>query len=196
MAQIVKRYPDCPMGKPQGVPTYDYLFKSIIFQQLSGKAAQSIYNSVVSFFGGKLPLPEELLDISPDILRSLGVARMKALFLKSLSEYCLAKELPSHSQLLKMSEEEIRERLLKIKGVGNWTVDMLLMFNLGLPDIFPASDLGIQKGHALLTGKERLSPTELAKEAQVWSPYRSYAAWYLWRLADSGGMDDLWRDKP
>ena len=183
MASLIESHPDCPMGRPRGVQTYSYLFKTILFQQLSTKAGQAIYNRVVHFFGGELPSPEVVLDTAPKSLSQLGVSTQKVNYLKGLSERTLVGELPNFSELMEMPDVTIREKLLKIKGVGNWTVDMLLMFNLGRPDIFPSLDLAIQKGHSILTG-QRHTPRELAEKVAAWSPWRSYGAWYLWLLVD------------
>jgi DNA-3-methyladenine glycosylase II len=181
-----------------GTP-FTSLLESILYQQLHGKAAATIHKRVLDLYGESDPAPQALIDTPDDILRACGVSGNKIKALKDLAARTLDGTVPTHKAILKMSDEEIVERLTQVRGIGPWTVEMLLIFRLGRPDVLPVTDYGVRKGFALtflrrprkdpalappVTAEELPEPEVMLKRAKRWSPYRSVAAWYLWRACD------------
>jgi len=163
---------------------YVSLVRAIIYQQLSGKAAGTIYSRFLNFYSNQHPKTNELISTPHEDLRSVGLSNRKAEYIKSIAVF-FEQTAYTNSDFEKMSEDEIRSHLIKIRGVGHWTIDMFLMFTLNRLDIFPVLDLGVQKGFAKMFNLKNL-PTEnsMLKEAEKWKPYRSIAAHYFWRIAD------------
>jgi len=162
------------------------LLESIAHQQLAGAAARAIWNRVLALFEDQLPRPERILALSEEHLRGAGLSRSKALSMKDIAATAIAGQLPDAQRIMKMSELEILEQLTKIRGVGPWTVDMLLILTLRRPDIMPLTDYGVRKGFQVLYRKRSLpTPKQLSKGAERWRPYRTAAALYLWRIADA-----------
>ena len=164
---------------------YESLVRSIIYQQLSGKAASIIYKRFLDLFVFDIyPKPKDVLAVSIETLRSLGLSYQKVNYIRDLSEKW-QDETINLTNLDSMTDEEISSELIKVKGIGQWTADMFLMFTLGRPDVFPFGDLGIQKGVMIITNMNRL-PTqkEMERKTKKWQPYRTVAAWYLWKLVD------------
>jgi 3-methyladenine DNA glycosylase/8-oxoguanine DNA glycosylase len=166
---------------------FEALAEAIVYQQLSGKAAATIYGRVCALFPRTpgAPTPRNILRASDDKLRSAGLSRPKMLALRDLARRADAGELPSLAEVHRMDDQEVIERLTQVRGIGRWTVEMLLIFRLGRPDILPADDYGIRKGFAV-TFRKRELPTrdELEKRGTRWQPYRTVASWYLWRALD------------
>ena len=162
------------------------LAESIVYQQLTGKAAATIHGRLIGLFRPARRLrPESLLEASDDQLRSAGLSRGKVAALRDLALKSLDGTVPAMAQLQRMENEEIIERLTSIRGIGPWTVEMLLIFRLGRPDVLPETDYGVRKGFARAFRKRKLpTPVQLAKHGKRWAPYRSVAAWYLWRAGD------------
>jgi O-6-methylguanine DNA methyltransferase len=162
------------------------LVRSVTYQQLSGKAAGTIYGRLCALFanpeGG--PTAEELLRLTDEQLRAAGVSRNKILSMRDLAARQLAGEIPTLAEARRMGDEELVERLLPVRGIGRWTVEMLLMFRLGRPDVLPTTDLGIRNGFARAFGGELPLPAEIAERGERWRPYRTVASWYLWRAAE------------
>jgi DNA-3-methyladenine glycosylase II len=168
-------------GPPEAARNSDpflALSKALVYQQLSGAAATTIWRRLGALFPGGEPCPEHLTALSDEELRTAGVSRQKAGYLRSLADAYNSGAVPR--SLAHLSDDEIRAVLLPIKGIGPWSVDMFLMFDLGRLDVWPTGDLGIQKAVSRLVGKP-LKPRELEPIAEPWRPYRSVAAWYLWR---------------
>lgn len=165
---------------------YPSLGRAILFQQLSTKAAQTIYQRVVDLTpGAEFPSPEAMLGLTEETLRQAGVSRPKIRALKDLAERAHQGELPQGARLQVLPDTELIRILTQVRGVGRWTVEMLLIFGLGRLDVFPADDLGVRKGFQILRGLEELpSPKELTREGVAFGPYRSLAAWYLWRATE------------
>ena len=164
---------------------YGALLRSIVGQQLSTKAARSIYLRVTELFGGSTPSPEELLAMDPEKLRGAGLSRAKVDYMRSLAEHVLSGELEL-DRLDKLSDEDISAELVAVKGIGQWSADMFLIFHLGRPDVLPVGDLGVRRAAAEAYGlKEYPSPKELTKLAEPWRPFRSLASLYLWRSLDA-----------
>ena len=167
------------------------LSRAIVYQQLSGKAAGTIYDRFSALFSCGEPNATDLMDIKHQELRSVGLSNNKALSVADLAEKCCSGELPSRRKMLAMEDQEIIDNLVAVRGIGPWTVQMFLMFNLGRPDVLPATDLGVQKGFQALYGHEELPPPQaLLDHGECWRPYRSVASWYLWRAADTVLMGD------
>jgi 3-methyladenine DNA glycosylase/8-oxoguanine DNA glycosylase len=162
------------------------LVESIVYQQLHGRAASLILGRVLALFRPRrFPRPEDLLAESVRKLRGAGLSRAKTAALRDLSAKALDGTVPSLAKLQKMSDDEIVERLTAVRGVGRWTVEMLLIFRLGRPDVLPVDDYGVRKGFMLFRGLRELpSPRELAAYGERWRPYRSVASWYLWRALE------------
>lgn len=164
---------------------YESLIRSIVYQQLSGKAASIIYERFLDLFVFDIyPEPKDILAVSIETLRSSGLSYQKVNYIRDLSEKWQDGTV-NLSDIDSMTDEEISSELIKVKGIGQWTADMFLMFTLGRPDVFPFGDLGIQKGVMILTNMNRL-PTqkEMERKTKKWQPYRTVAAWYLWKLVD------------
>ncbi len=163
------------------------LAEAIVYQQLSGKAAATIYARLCALFprAHEGPTPRQILRATEERLRSAGLSRTKTLSLKDLARRTAAGELPTLAETRKMDNDAIIERLTAVRGIGRWTVEMLLMFRLGRPDVLPVDDYGIQKGFAAAFKKRELpSPKEVARRGERWKPYRTLASWYLWRAAE------------
>jgi DNA-3-methyladenine glycosylase II len=169
------------------VRPFDALAESIAYQQLSGKAAATIWRRVREIFPRRKYLNPKLVVETPDeTFRAAGLSRSKVAALKDLAAKTLDGTVPSGRQLARMSNEEIIERLIKVRGIGRWTVEMLLLFHLGRPDVWPVTDYGVRKGFAKTFGRRKLpTPKQLLKFGEKCRPYRSVAAWYFWRALDA-----------
>jgi DNA-3-methyladenine glycosylase II len=168
------------------VRPYEALAESIAYQQLSGKAAATIWGRVRALYPRRKKLDPKLVLATPDeSLRAAGLSWSKIAALKDLSAKALDGTIPTARALLRMTDEEIIERLTTVRGIGRWTVEMLLLFDLGRPDVWPVADYGVQKGFAKTFGKRKLpAPKQLMKFGEKFRPYRSVAAWYFWRALD------------
>ncbi len=165
------------------------LAEAIVYQQLAGKAAATIYARVCSLFprAHEGPTAEKILRVSDQKLRGAGLSRSKVLSLRDLARRAKAGEIPTLAELQRMDDDAIVERLTEVRGIGRWTVQMLLMLRLGRPDVLPVDDYGVRKGFAVAFRKRALpTPRELAQRGARWAPYRSVASWYLWRAAERG----------
>jgi DNA-3-methyladenine glycosylase II len=166
--------------------TVDSLARSILYQQLSGKAAATIVGRVEEACGSRKLTCAALGSIDDARMRACGVSGNKTLALRDLAARSLSGEVPSQRELSSLHHDEIIERLTAVRGIGRWTVEMLLMFRLGRPDILPVDDLGVRKGAQVLDRLEEMPrPKELAARGERWGPYRTLAGLYLWRIADS-----------
>lgn len=164
---------------------FEALARSIIYQQLSGKAAGTILGRVKELFPRNRIKPDLVLEMREEDLRGAGMSRNKVAAFRDLSEKTIDGTVPTLARLRKMEDNEIIERLVQVRGIGQWTVEMLLMFHLGRPDIMPATDLGIRKGYMVLEGMSELpKPSDLLSITEHWRPWRSVASWYLYRIAD------------
>jgi DNA-3-methyladenine glycosylase II len=166
---------------------FDALAESIAYQQLSGKAAATIWSRVRALYPRRKYLDPKLLLATPDEqLRAAGLSRNKIAALKDLAAKTIDGTIPSSRALGRMSDDEIIARLIAVRGIGRWTVEMLLLFDLGRPDVWPVDDYGVRKGFAKTFGRRKLpTPKELIKFGEKWRPYRSVAAWYFWRALDA-----------
>ena len=166
---------------------FDALAESIAYQQLSGKAAATIFGRVRALYPKRKWLdPEKLLATPDEKLRAAGLSRAKTAALKDLAAKTIDGTVPSGRALIRMSDDEIIARLTTVRGIGRWTVEMLLLFDLGRPDLWPVDDYGVRKGFAKIFGKRKLpTPKQLMKIGEKWRQYRSVAAWYFWRALDA-----------
>lgn len=174
-----------PPGWRKPFDPVDALARAILFQQLSGKAASTIVGRVEVAIGSTRLHADTLARIDDAALRACGVSGNKALALRDLARREAAGEIPSLRQMAWMHHDAIVEALVPIRGIGRWTVEMMLMFRLGRPDVLPIDDLGVRKGAQRVDAQE-LAPTpkQLLARGECWGPYRTYAALYLWRIAD------------
>jgi len=170
-------------GRPDDA--YGALLRAIVGQQLSVKAARTIYDRLCALFGDRTPTPAELIATDPDELRGVGLSRAKAAYLRDLAEHVEDGELDLE-RLPQLGDDDVSAQLIAIKGLGRWTVDMFLMFHLGRPDILPVGDLGIRRAVQTAYGLEGLpDAAELTHIAHAWQPYRTLACLYLWASLDN-----------
>jgi DNA-3-methyladenine glycosylase II len=186
LARIIKRVGPCPLASRRGVHPWQALTRSVAYQQLNGTAATTIFNRFLALFPGtKFPTPEQVVAMPDEKLRSAGLSRAKTAAIKDIAAKTIAGVVPDRRQIQKLSDVEIITRLTTIRGVGPWTVEMLLMFTLGRPDVLPATDYGVRSGFALVYGlKELPTPKEILAHGECWRPHRSFASWYMWQAID------------
>jgi len=187
LAKLMDTIGPCQLKPKDSWTVFSALARAIVFQQLNGKAASSIFERLCALFPEGL-CAEAVLAASEETLRSAGLSRSKLLSLRDLADKTLKQQLPELAELHQLDDEAIIEQLTRVRGIGRWTVEMLLIFNLGRPDVLALDDYGLRKGYATAFRKRELpSKQELAKRGEKWTPYRSVASWYLWRAADQNG---------
>jgi DNA-3-methyladenine glycosylase II len=168
---------------------FEALARNIVFQQLHGSAAEAIHRRVVSLFGGGRLRPQNVLGASDEELRGVGLSGAKTAALKDLAAKTLDGTVPTLARLKRMEDEEIVARLTQVRGIGRWTVEMLLMFRLGRPDVLPVGDFAVRKGFMVAYGLDEMpKPKALELHAEAWRPYRSVASWYMWRALEHPGQ--------
>ena len=187
MARILRDHGPCRLRPERGGSPYEALGRAIIFQQLHGKAAATILGRVNALVGARrFPSPSELAGLDDAALRGAGLSAGKLKAVRDLAAKAGDGTLPSARAIRHLSDEEIIARCTAVRGVGRWTVEMLLIFRLGRPDVLPVDDYGVRNGHRLAYGLPELPrPRDLAAAGACWAPWRSVAAWYLWRVADA-----------
>jgi 3-methyladenine DNA glycosylase/8-oxoguanine DNA glycosylase len=170
---------------------YESLLEAITHQSISGKAATTIYARIKALgANGQCPTPAEIISASPQALREAGLSFAKVAAMKDLAQKTIDGVVPSLEAAHKMSDEELVERLISVRGIGAWTVEMFLIFRLGRPDVLPIHDYAVQKGFAILYRKKAIpKPRELAAFGERWRPYRTVASWYMWRAVGRAGKD-------
>ncbi len=184
-ARIIERIGAYRLHDRSTMTPFQALLQSIIYQQISGKAAGSIHKRVAALFPGRRPSAKRLLTISDEALRDAGLSRGKVASAQDLARCCLDRTVPTRTQLATMDDETIIEHLVQVRGIGRWTAEMLLIFNLGRPDVLPVTDLGVRKGFMYAFGGKQLpEPEKMLKRGERWRPYRSVASWYLWRASE------------
>src|SRR6266478_3151562 len=177
---------------------YEALLESIAYQSISGKAAATIFGRIkaLSTTGG-IPTPEEMLKLRKPALRKAGLSGAKVLAMKDLAQKTIEGIVPSFEEAVKLSDEELVERLVSVRGIGAWTVEMFLIFRLGRPDVLPIHDLGVKKGWAITYGKKHMpKPKELLAFGERWRPYRTVASWYMWRACQRAGSATARKIRP
>ena len=187
MAALIARSLPYNVKPARSIRPFDALAESIAYQQLSGKAAATIFGRVRALYPRRKYLdPEKTLATPDEAFRAAGLSRNKIAALKDLAAKTIDGTVPSSRAIIRMSDEEIIARLIAVRGIGRWTVEMLLLFDLGRPDVWPVDDYGVRKGFAKTFGRRKLpTPKELMKFGEKWRPYRSIAAWYFWRALDA-----------
>ncbi|MGM0599804.1 MAG: methylated-DNA--[protein]-cysteine S-methyltransferase, partial [Candidatus Rifleibacteriota bacterium] len=186
--KFVKQLPEFKLNVDTISSPFQSLLEAIVYQQLTGKAAETIYKKLLDLFcsNGKVQ-PLDIIRAPDNELREVGLSQNKILAAKDLAEKTFEGIVPNLHQLERMSDFDIISSLAKIRGIGRWTVEMLLLFKLGRPDILAIDDYGLRKGYAILKNKENLpSPVELKKEGRAFRPWRTILSWYLWRIAETG----------
>ncbi len=165
---------------------FESLVRAIAYQQLHDKAAENILKRFMALFPGRrFPRPDELLAMDVSAMRKAGFSRPKILALRDLAMKICDGTVPTSRLIKQLDDEAIIERLIEVRGIGRWTVEMLLIFQLGRPDVLPVDDFGVRNGFRIAYGRRSmLTPKQLLRYGQRWRPYRTVAAWYLWRAAD------------
>jgi DNA-3-methyladenine glycosylase II len=181
LARVIARVGPCRF-RPRTTGThFDALFRSIVYQQLSGKAASTILDRVLALYGGRYPRPVQVLETADDALRGAGLSRQKLAYLRDLATRVDSGELPL-SRVGRMADEEVITHLTHVKGIGRWTAQMFLIFRLGRPDVLPELDLGIQNAIQQAYGlADRPAPADVLRIGETWRPHATVASWYLWR---------------
>ena len=176
---------------------YETLLESIAYQSISGKAAATIFGRVKALSSGAIPKPQKMLKLKKSVLRNAGLSGAKIVAMKDLAQKTIDGVVPTLEQAEKMSDEELVERLVSVRGIGAWTVEMFLIFRLGRPDVLPVHDLGVKKGWAITYGKKHMpKPKELLAFAERWRPYRTVASWYMWRACQRAGNAAMRKIRP
>jgi len=199
LGKLIARAGPLTMRLAGGQSPFEALTESIIYQQLHGKAAAAIHARLLAGFadasgGARHPDPQQLLDCPTAQLRAAGLSHNKTLALRDLAAKTLDGTVPPLARIRRMSDDAILEHLTQVRGIGVWTVQMMLIFRLGRPDVMPSGDYGVRKGFALtfqglkpttkVTPDLLATPAEIERRAKKWTPWRSVASWYLWRACD------------
>lgn len=186
LARVIERVGPCTL-KPEGqLSPFAALVEAVVYQQLHGKAASAILGRVEALFPHRrFPKPEDFLATPEAALRAAGLSQAKLRAILDISSKTQAGLVPSSRSIARLSDEEIVERLTMLRGVGRWTVEMLLIFKLGRPDVLPATDYGVRQGFAITRGlKDLPKPADVLEHGERWRPYRTVASWYLWRAVE------------
>jgi DNA-3-methyladenine glycosylase II len=177
---------------------YEILLECIAYQSISGKAAATIFGRVKALgSNGRPPTPEEMLKLRKPVLRKAGLSGAKILAMKDLAKKTIEGTVPTFEQAQALSDEELIKRLVSVRGIGAWTVEMFLIFRLGRPDVLPIHDLGVKKGWSITYRKKHMpKPKELLAFGERWRPYRTVASWYMWRACQRAGSAALRKIRP
>ena len=185
MKALIRRIGPCNLEIESGRTPFQALVSAVAHQQLHGKAAQTILGRFRLLFGGRFPGPKALATVTDEQLRAVGFSRAKAAAIRDLAEKAISGVVPGAKAIAALSDEEIIARLTAVRGVGKWTVEMLLIFTLGRPDVWPVDDFGVRAGWRITYGLDDLpAPKDLHALGEKFRPHRSIAAWYLWRATD------------
>lgn len=186
LARVIRVVGPCRLELRAIDSPFEALLRAIIFQQLSTKAASTIYDRVLDLFPARVPTPLAIRETPDDTLRGAGMSRAKIASANDLASRTIAGDVPGLKALHSMEDDEIISKLSEVRGIGRWTVEMLLIFSTGRPDVLPSTDLGVRKGFRDAYKHEALPAfKELEAFGERWRPYRSVASWYLWRVVDS-----------
>lgn len=191
-AELHDKFGPCPIPSERNYSAYEALFRAIVYQQLSGKAATTILNRVLKLFDLEIlgdivtfPSPQAFLAMNDEAKRGAGLSWNKIAAINDLSQKKIDGIVPDNHEISHLSDDEIVNRLTSVRGIGRWTVEMYLIFTLGREDVWPIDDLGVRKGFQTVYDLEEMpKPKELAGMANHLKPFRSYAAWYCWRVCD------------
>lgn len=182
---VIRQVGPCTLAPAKRQP-YEALVRAIAHQQVHGRAAEAILGRFIALFPDhKFPPPEAVLSMAPEQLRVCGLSGSKVAAIRDIALHAANGVVPTRRAATRLTDAELIERLLPIRGVGRWTVEMLLIFTLGRADILPVDDFGVREGFRVAAGMpQQPKPRELAAIGEAWAPFRSTAAWYLWRAAD------------
>ncbi len=188
MRRLIRVHGPCTLVPKMKRSPFDSLVSAVAHQQLNGTAADTILRRFRALFPGKrFPAPERLAEVTDDALRGCGFSWAKIAAIRDIAAKTLDGTIPTSRVIRAMPDEEIIARLTTVRGVGRWTVEMLLIFKLGRPDVLPADDFGVRNGFRIAHGLDEMpKPRELLAHGERWRPYATTAAWYLWRAADAG----------
>lgn len=191
LAALIERTREFTLNIDEQQSPYESLLRAIAYQSIAGKAAAVIFGRIQALgSNGRAPAPEELLRVPDQKLREAGLSAAKIAAVRDLAQKTIDGIVPTLEDAQNMSDAELVERLVSVRGIGAWTVEMFLIFRLARPDVLPVHDYGVQKGFALTYRKRRIpKPKELAKFGERWRPYRSVASWYMWRAVEAAGKD-------
>jgi DNA-3-methyladenine glycosylase II len=186
LGELITQVGPCALKPDQRRSPFQALVQAVAHQQLNGKAANSILGRFLALFPpGGFPTPQEVFEVELGALTGAGFSRNKAAYVKEIARLALEGVVPTKRQIQPMTDDEIVARLTEIKGVGRWTVEMLLIFSLGRPDVLPIDDFGIRTGFGIAFRNRKLpEPKRILKHGERWRPYRTTASWYLWRAVD------------
>lgn len=186
MRRLIQTHGPCLLV-PQKRSPYEALISAVAHQQLHANAAEAILRRLKALFPGcRFPKPQQVLDADDAALRGCGFSTGKMLAIRDIAAKTLSGHIPTRAAAAKLDDDELISRLVEVRGVGRWTVEMLLIFTLGRPDVFPADDYGVRNGWRVVKKlAEMPRPKELLARADKWRPHRTLAAWYLWRAADA-----------
>ena len=186
MRRLIREIGPVTLESRVGRSPFESLARAIAYQQLHDKAAESILRRFISLFPGRrFPQPDGLLAVNARAIRRSGFSRAKVAALRDLAAKTLDGTVPTGAIVRKLDDEAIIERLVAVRGIGRWTVEMLLIFQLGRPDVLPVDDFGVRNGFRIAYGRRSMpKPKEVRRYGERWKPYRTAAAWYLWRAAD------------
>jgi len=198
LAALIERVGEFAFKLDECDSVYESLLEAIMHQSIAGKAAQVIWGRVKALgSNGQCPTPEELLRVSKQKLRKAGLSNAKVAAVRDLAKKTLDGVVPTLEAAQNMSDRELVDRLVSVRGIGPWTVEMFLIFRLGRPDVLPIHDYGVQKGWAITYRKKSIpKPKELLKFGERWRPYRTVASWYMWRAVSLAGKDARKITKP
>ncbi|HMA19150.1 MAG TPA: DNA-3-methyladenine glycosylase, partial [Gemmatimonadaceae bacterium] len=184
MGKVIDAVGRCTLAPRTEWTHFDSILRSIVYQQLSGKAASTIHGRVLTLIGDGAEAPRRIVATSHEAFRAAGLSNAKARYVRNLAEHVLDGSLPVES-LHELSDEEIITALTQVKGIGKWSAQMFLMFRLGRPDVLPELDLGVQKGIQRAYRLRKLpTPAQVLRRGTKWAPYRTVAAWYMWRVLE------------
>jgi len=191
LGALIAQAGPCDLKPDRTRSPFQALVQAVAHQQLNGKAANTILTRFINLFPhGRFPSAKEVFDVDASALAGVGFSRAKAGYVKDIARMALEGVVPGDGQIKRLSDEEIIARLTQIRGVGRWTVEMLLIFSLGRPDVLPVDDYGIRQGFAIAYRKRKLpEPGQILEHGERWRPYRTTASWYLWRAVDRRNVD-------
>lgn len=186
LARIISQIGPCDLQPKAQREPYEGLIRSIAYQQLHARAAEAIFSRFLALYPNELfPSATSILGTDEQLIRSCGFSGSKVTTIRGIAEKMLDGTIPTRAVALSLSDDELIKRLITLRGVGRWTVEMLLIFTLERPDVLPVDDFGVREGWRLLKALEKQpTPKELARIGETWSPFRSTATWYLWRAVD------------
>src|SRR5438270_5806765 len=189
LAPLIKETREFRVEKGAAESPYEVLVEAITHQSISGKAAATVFGRVKALgSNGRIPAPQEMLKLRKPALRQAGLSTAKVLAMKDLAQKTIAGTVPALEEARKLSDEELVKRLVAVRGIGAWTVEMFLIFRLGRPDVLPIHDLGVKKGWSITYDKKHMPrPKELLAFGERWRPYRTVASWYMWRACQRAG---------